>query len=376
MDLINPETWQNIGIALGVAAAAIAVGLIIVGVLIRVVRKFSGRTTSVIDESIVRHCRRPVYLLVPVLTLNLVLPVIRSMTSDPLADLFVRLLRLLLTVGIAWLLIKLVSVLQDYLLNQYQLDVTDNLKARKIHTQMQLLKRVLTVVIGTLALAVILMNFEEFRQLGTGILASAGVAGIIIGFAAQKTLSNLLAGIQIAITQPVRLDDAVVVEGEWGWIEEITLTYVVVRIWDLRRLILPISYLLEKPFQNWTRSSANLLGTVYLYVDYTIPIEEIREALGRILEQSEHWDGKVWRLHVTDTNEKTVELRALMSAKDSPTTWELRCEVREKLIEYVQRNYPDGLPKVRATMERIAGAESTGQDRNTGSGTDASSVSD
>ena len=164
-------------------------------------------------------------------------------------------------------------------------------------------------------------------------------------------MGNLLAGFQIAITQPIRIDDVVIVEGEFGWIEEISLTYVVVRIWDLRRLVLPISYFIEKPFQNWTRKSADILGAVYLYVDYSVPVGAIREELERILKKSSHWDGKVWRLHVTDATEKSLQIRAIMSAPDAGTAWELRCEVREKLVEFMQKNYPEHLPKFRISMD-------------------------
>jgi small-conductance mechanosensitive channel len=194
------------------------------------------------------------------------------------------------------------------------------------------------------------MSFEQIRQLGTAILASAGVLGIIIGFAAQRTISTLLAGLQIAITQPFRIDDVVIVEGEWGRIEEIALTYVVVRIWDLRRLVLPTSYFLEKPFENWTRESADILGTVYLYADYTVPVQEVKEELHRVLKSSEHWDGKVWNLQVTDMTEHTVQLRALMSAQDASAAWNLRCEVREKLLHFVQSRHPNALPKIRAEL--------------------------
>ncbi|MDH3556523.1 MAG: mechanosensitive ion channel family protein, partial [Deltaproteobacteria bacterium] len=178
----------------------------------------------------------------------------------------------------------------------------------------------------------------------------AGIVGIIVGLAAQKSISTLFAGIQMAITQPIRIDDVVIVENEWGRIEEITLTYVVVRIWDLRRLIVPITYFLEKPFQNWTRISADLLGTVFLYVDYTVPVEAVRAELKRILESSPLWDKQVCTLQVTNATDRTLELRALMSAADSPRAWELRCDVREKLIGFIRQNYPDGLPKVRAEL--------------------------
>jgi len=200
--------------------------------------------------------------------------------------------------------------------------------------------------------SVILMMFEQLRVIGVSLLASAGIAGLILGFSAQKVLSNLFAGIQIAITQPIRLDDVVIVENEWGWIEEITLTYVVVKIWDLRRLIIPISYFIEKPFQNWTRISADILGTVYIYGDYTIPVAKLREELTRILQSTDLWDGKVDGLQVTNAKEYTLELRALMSAKDSPKAWDLRCLVREKLVAFVQENYPQCLPKFRTELKQ------------------------
>jgi small-conductance mechanosensitive channel len=230
-------------------------------------------------------------------------------------------------------------------------NVSDNLRARAIHTQFGIVRKIAIVVIGVFALATVLMSFEEFRQLGAGILASAGLAGLVIGFAAQKTLGNLLAGIQIAITQPIRIDDVVVVEGEWGRIEEITLTYVVVRIWDLRRLVLPIGYFLEQPFQNWTRVSADVLGTVYLVVDYTVPVDEIRAQLERIVRESNLWDRKVCGVQVTGASEHGIEVRALVSAADSSKAWDLRCEVREKLIAFLQQNYPGSLPRVRAEIQ-------------------------
>jgi small-conductance mechanosensitive channel len=241
-------------------------------------------------------------------------------------------------------------VLDDFILSQYKIDVADNLQARKIYTQLQVLKRIVVVIIGIITLAAMLMTFEKVRQLGTSILASAGVIGIIIGVAAQRTLATFIAGFQIAVSQPIRLDDVVIVENEWGRIEEITLTYVVVRIWDLRRLIVPITHFIEKPFQNWTRATADILGTVFLYVDYTVPIQALRQELHSILQSSPLWDGSAWGLQVTNATDRTVEIRALMSARDASAAWNLRCEVREKLIEYIKNNYPAGLPKVRAEI--------------------------
>jgi small-conductance mechanosensitive channel len=213
------------------------------------------------------------------------------------------------------------------------------------------LKKVAVTIIGIFALASMLMVFDSVRQFGASILASAGIAGIVVGFAAQRSIATLLAGFQIALTQPIRVDDVVIVESEWGRIEDITLTYVVVRVWDLRRLVVPITYFIETPFQNWTRSSADILGTVFLYVDYTVPLEPLRAELTRILEQSRFWDGKVNVLQVTDANEQTLEIRALASAADASLAWDLRCEIREKLITFVQQAFPDSLPRLRASLD-------------------------
>jgi small-conductance mechanosensitive channel len=208
-----------------------------------------------------------------------------------------------------------------------------------------------------------LMTFEKIRQLGTTILASAGLAGLIIGLAAQRTIGTFIAGLQIAFTQPIRVDDVVIVENEWGRIEEITLTYVVVKIWDLRRLIVPITYFIEKPFQNWTRSSADILGTVYIYVDYTVPVDAIREQLHKLLEKSQHWDHKVCVLQVTNTSEKAIELRALMSALDASTAWTLRCEIREKLLEFIKDKYPQALPRSRIELGNKQGQKKGTEDQ-------------
>jgi small-conductance mechanosensitive channel len=238
-------------------------------------------------------------------------------------------------------------MIRQLVMSHYQVEAKDNLKARQVQTQLRVLERIAIFVIVVIAAAAMLMTFEPVRQVGVSILASAGIIGIVVGFAAQKSLGNLIAGIQIAITQPLRLDDVVIVEGEWGRIEEITLTYVVVRIWDQRRLVVPITHMIEKPFQNWTRTTAELLGTVYIYADYTVPVDRVRSELHRILEASELWDRRVWGLLVTNATERTVELRALMSTAGSSAAWNLRCHVREKLLEFLQAEVPECLPRVR-----------------------------
>jgi len=262
-------------------------------------------------------------------------------------------LGLLQIVLIAWLAIRGVGIGREFVTNAFDIKTADNLKARKIHTQARVVEQILVALISFLAIAAMLMTFDKVRQLGVSLLASAGVVGIILGFAAQKSIATLFAGIQIALTQPIRVDDVVIVEGEWGWIEEITLTYVVVKIWDLRRLIVPITFFLDKPFQNWTRVSADILGTICIYADYTVPIEPIRAELQRICKASDLWDGKVCGLQVTDAREATVELRALISAKDSSIAWDLRCLVREKLIDFLQKNYPSALPRTRVVLDSV-----------------------
>lgn len=258
----------------------------------------------------------------------------------------------ILLIGIvAFLLLQIVDAAAALVLRQHRIDVRDNLRARAIHTQVVVLKKVAVTTIGIFALASMLMVFDSARQFGASILASAGIAGIIVGLAAQRTIATLLAGFQIALTQPIRVDDVVIVEDEWGRIEEITLTYVVVRIWDLRRLVLPITYFIERPFQNWTRSSADILGTVFLHADCSVPLDALRAELTRILSTSTFWDGKVNVLQVTDAKEHTLEIRALASAADASLAWDLHCEVREKLIQFLQRNYPESLPRVRASVE-------------------------
>src|SRR5262249_24838646 len=231
--------------------------------------------------------------------------------------------------------------------HQQRLDVPDNLAAQRIYTQVSVIRKIIVTAVVVLATGSILMLFDPVRQFGTSILASAGIAGIVLGFAAQKTLGNVLAGVQIALTQPLLIGDIVVVEGEFGQIEEISLTYVTVRTWDLRRMILPITYFVEKPFQNWSRVSTELLGTVILYLDYPVPMGELRKELKRLVEDNPKWDKKVCGLQMTDVKQGTVEVRVLVSATDPGKTFDLRCEVREGLIQFLVRNYPESLPRSR-----------------------------
>ncbi len=293
------------------------------------------------------HARAPARLLVSIIVLYTLLPflsglpVIYSVLGYGFAIAFIA--------AVAWLAIRAGSALEEIILHRFEA-AAPSLTARRLRTQVKFMRGLLTTVIVVLAAASILMLFDRVRQLGTGVLASAGIMGVIVGIAAQRSIANLLVGLQIAISQPIRIDDVVVIEGEWGTVEEITSTYAVIKIWDLRRLIIPLSYLIEKPFQNWTRSSADLLGTVMLYADYSVQVDAVREELHRILDSSELWDRKAWGLQVTDAKQNGIELRALMSADNASRLWDLRCHVREKLIFFVQTNFPSSIPRLRAEI--------------------------
>lgn len=258
---------------------------------------------------------------------------------------------ILLISGVAWIIISSLRTLKRILLDKFDTSIEDNLRSRKFQTQFNILESVFIVIIIVIAIGAVLMLFDDVRKLGISLFASAGVAGLIVGLAAQKFIGAVIAGLQIAITQPIRLDDVVIIEGEWGRIEEITLTYVVVKIWDLRRLVVPTSYFFEKPFQNWTRTSADILGTVFIYTDYHVSFEALREELTRLLNSTPLWDKKVNVLQVTDAKQNGVEVRALMSAKDASTAWDLRVFIREKLVEFLQKNYPESLPKTRILLQ-------------------------
>jgi small-conductance mechanosensitive channel len=330
-------------------AIVMAAGLIGHYVIFRILQKLVGRTNSVVDNSLVNHCYRPLLWMIILLVIRSVLP-----SLEPRAEATVgRTIAVLLIIIVCWLVVKTTSVLQDYVSSRFDVDAKDNLAARKIHTQFRVIRRIVVVIVGILALGTILMTFEQVKHLGKTILASAGVIGIVVGMAAQRTIGTLIAGLQIAFTQPIRVDDVVIVENEWGRIEEITLTYVVVKIWDLRRLIVPITYFIEKPFQNWTRTAADILGTVYIYADHTVSVDSIREQLHEILKDSEYWDGKVCVLQVTNTSDRTIELRALMSAADASAAWNLRCHVREKLVKFMQKKCPQALPRLRAELHQL-----------------------
>jgi small-conductance mechanosensitive channel len=272
---------------------------------------------------------------------------------------------------IGWMVITTTHILADLYLLRFRLDVADNLLARKHVTQVRVLRRVVDTLLIIVTIGAVLMTFEPVRQYGVSLFASAGVAGLVVGFAARPVLSNLIAGIQLAMTQPIRIDDAVLVENEFGNIEEITATYVVLRLWDLRRMIVPLTYFIEKPFQNWSRESTSLIGTVLLKVDYTTPVERLRAKAEEIVKASPLWDGDLIKLQVTDSDDSTMELRVIATARSSGDAFDLRCELREKLIAYLQAELPNALPHRRQETINVAASPPAGapamRDRDTSS---------
>lgn len=326
---------------------SLAVGFLTRFILLRFIRYWQSRDRKLF-KSLEKHLRGSMFLFIPLLLINLGINYVNVQPES--LGFITTTVNIFIILSFCSILIRFINVAQDMLFIRYDINISNNLRARKIRTQIMYVKKVAIVVLVTLCLSLILLSFPGVRKFGTTILAGAGVAGIIIGFALQKSLVNLFAGIQIAFTQPIKIDDAVVVEKEWGWIEEINLTYVVVRLWDLRRLVLPITYFTENPFQNWTRTNAQILGTVFLYLDYSMPLEPLRQHFEKILNETKLWDRETQVLQVTDTTEKTMTVRLLMTAQNSPTAFDLRCYVREKMIEFVQQNYPQSLPRIRATL--------------------------
>ncbi|TGE29219.1 mechanosensitive ion channel family protein [Hymenobacter metallicola] len=341
-----PDIFASLGILLG----GLLFGLVVKYIVFSVLRAFGRRENSALARSVDKHLSQASALFFPVLAVSLLLPLV-PLPPKPF-EVLRRFVEVFLVLSFAWGLIKTVDVIQDLVQRRYRLESGDNLRVRKLFTQLQFIKKVAVSLIAFVAVGLVLMSFETVRRLGTGLLTSAGIASVIVGFAAQRSISNLLAGFQIAFTQPIRIDDVLVVEGEWGRVEEITFTYVVLSIWDERRLVLPLNYFIEKPFQNWTRNSARLTGAVHLQTDYTVPVEAVRAELGRILEVHPLWDKRVGVLHVTDAKERTLELRALVSAADAGAVWELRCAVREQLITFLQREFPGSLPRTRVLLEQ------------------------
>lgn len=279
------------------------------------------------------------------------LPVLQRGLSPEISRFLLRGAKIFLVASVAWLSIGAVFLLEIVFHKKYDVSVADNLNARKFQTQFVIFKRLLLTMIVFVAFSIILLSIDDFRRIGTSLLASVGVVGIVVGLAAQKTVATILAGIQLAVSQPIRIDDVVVAEGEWGRVEQITFTYVVLRLWDQRRLVLPTTYFLERPFQNWTRISADLIATAYFRVDFSAEVEELRVRFFSILGSTPLWDGKARALQVTDCGERSLEIRALMSAANGSSAWDLRCLVREEMTAWLRDEHPEWLPRIRLRGE-------------------------
>ncbi|WP_245392693.1 mechanosensitive ion channel family protein [Salinicola halimionae] len=352
-----PEEVEGHSLIMPVAHFAAA--LLGVWLLIRLSRRlvttmdrWGDSRTSILERFLVPFMARCLAALIPIFVLFSIFPIF--VTSVSLDSALHDLTSLILIGAIAGVLIHGVNIIERALSERYRFD-DDDAVARKVHTQITVLRKLINFVIIILALASMLMVFDKVRQLGASILASAGILGVVLGFSAQKVLGNLIAGIQIALTQPIQLNDSVIVEGEWGWVEELTLTYAVVRTWDWRRVVLPITYFVDHPFENWTRRDKDLIGVVILYADYHLPMEPLRAECQRIAEASPFWTGRVCKVQLLEMTERNKQLRVLISSSGGPNTFDLRCEIREGLIDFICRNYPEHLPTMRLDMPQRDG---------------------
>jgi len=352
MDLI-PDSWlDRIPLpwlsTLIAALAAVLFTLLVRWLGLTVLKRIARR--MLLAQQLISKARPPSLWLMPLLALQ---SVWTSAPDDlPMINSVRHVNGLLVVIAFTWLGLRCVAAVADTIAIRNPLDIEDNLTARRIQTQVRVLVRCLNVVVILFGSGLVLMSFPAVRQVGTSLLASAGLAGLAAGFAAKPVLGNLIAGLQIAISQPIRLDDVVIVEGEWGRIEEITGSYVVVKIWDERRLVVPLTYFIEKPFQNWTRSASSLIGSVFLWVDYSLPLDVLRDQVKRICAEIPHlWDGRVCVLQVTDTSEKSMQLRILLSSLDSSRNWDARCHMRERLITFINHEFPQCLPQLRAELQ-------------------------
>lgn len=344
--LLERDAVLTVGAVLG----ALVAGLAVHGVVFWLLRRVARRVRA-IDADELRRLRGPSRLLFATLSILLFTSAFPG-GEEGLPGALRHVVVLVDIAAVVWLIVALLDVLEAEVKRRHDVAVTDNLEARRLHTQITVLRRTLVVLVVVLGLSAALMTFPRVRALGQSLLASAGIAGLAIGLAARPVLENLVSGLQLAFTQPVRLDDVVIIDGEWGRVEEITAAYVVVKIWDERRLVVPFSKFLSDSFQNWTRTSAEILGTVMIHADYTVPVEAVRRELQRVVEGHPEWDGRVCVLQVTDATERSVQLRALVSAADASRGWNLRVHVREKLIEFLQREHPGCLPRARLELDR------------------------
>jgi small-conductance mechanosensitive channel len=337
-------TWA---VSLGLIGVAILVALTAHHILVLVVRRGLASRDAFWPALAVR-ARRPTRWVFIVAALSAAVSVAPLTPGQGAGAKHLLLILFILLIG--WIVLTSLDIGAALYLRRFRVDVEDNLLARKHLTQVRILRRASAVVVGLFTVALALMTVPGVRQWGFSLLAAGGAASLIVGLALQPLLTNLIAGIQIAVTQPIRIDDAVIVEKEWGNIEEINATYVVVRLWDWRRMVLPLSYFIQTPFQNWTRESAALIGTVMIYVDHAAPIDVLRGKLEDIVKASSLWDGKVVNLAVTDITAQVLEVRCLVSARNAPMAFDLRCEVREKMMTFIAHELPLALARQRLAL--------------------------
>jgi small-conductance mechanosensitive channel len=329
-------------VALVMVLAAFATAVIVHALIQKLILRLWVARHPVVS-TLIRRTRGVTRYALILFLLSIVIPLLPLDRATTLVANKIFIAALILLIG--WVVLLAANLSADHYIGRFQIGAPDDFLARKAVTQVEVLKRIVDALIIVVAIGFALMTFDSVRQLGLSLFASAGVVGIVAGVALRSVLANFFAGLQIALTQPIRIGDTVTVEGEFGNVEELSSSYVVIRLWDLRRLVVPLSYFIEKPFQNWTRSSSRILGTVFIHMDYTVPIETIRKKAREIVEASSFWDKQVFNVQVTDMKEAALEIRILVSAADSSRCWDLRCEVREKLIEFLWAEYPGALPR-------------------------------
>lgn len=333
---------QDPAMAIGAAALAIFIALLIHAVVFRILRKIAKRSDNESDDIVLRRIAAPTRIALVALSLVLVareVPMVESFWQ--------RIASVVMPAILGWIALAILHALIEAMKLRADVSVEDNLQARRKRTKLTMFNRIATFIIIFVTVGLILLSIPGVRDIGVTLVASAGLAGLAVGAAAQPALKSLIAGVQMALTEPINIDDVVIVEGEWGWIEDIRTTYVVVKIWDQRRLVVPTTYFLEKPFQNWTKKTAELLGTVFLYLDPATRVAPIRAEFERLIKANARWDGRVQVLQVTETQRDAKEVRLLMSAKDSPTLFDLRCDIREAMLEWLAENYPEAFAKTR-----------------------------
>jgi small-conductance mechanosensitive channel len=339
-------------IGLGLVGTALGIALAVHHFATSIIKRMIG-TERPVAMLLVQRISGPTRLALCLAAVAIVLPF--APLNDTLRNQLSRLFVVAVIALIGWTSMRAVDMGAARYLQKFRLDVDENFLARKHVTQVRVFKRVVDTLIVIIAVSTALMTFESVKQYGVSLFASAGAAGLIVGLAARPLLSNLIAGVQIAITQPIRIEDAVIIENEWGWVEDIASTYVVIRLWDWRRMVVPLSYFIERPFQNWTRDAASLIGTVLLHVDYGADVSRIRRKLEKAAGESKLWDGAIVNLQVVDSHPRTIELRALVSARNAPQSWDLRCEIREKLLAFIREEMPEAMPRERAFVAPTGG---------------------